>query len=96
MSRHWNRAVLFAGLIGVGSHSAAAQDSVRAATYVPALASLLNRPTSELRTLVERFTIDIKDLNRRWPVDYSPAQMGTFRGFQAAWQTGSARWISKS
>lgn len=54
--------------------------------YVPPLATLLDRPASELRTMVERVALDSRDLNRRWPVDYSPAQLETFRGFYTAWQ----------
>ena len=56
------------------------------AAYVPSLSDLLNRRTSELRDLVERFAIDGRDLNRRWPVDYSVAQTAALRGFQTAWQ----------
>jgi uncharacterized protein (DUF885 family) len=64
----------------------AAQDPAPVATYVPPLSDLLGRRTSELRDLVERYSIDGNDLNRRWPVDYSPAQTAAFRGFHAAWQ----------
>ncbi len=63
----------------------AAQQPASAA-YVPPLSTLLNRPSSELRTMVERVALDARDLNRRWPVDYSPAQVGAFRGFYEAWQ----------
>jgi uncharacterized protein (DUF885 family) len=57
-----------------------------AAAYVPPLATLMNRPVSELRELVDRVAIDGRDLNRRWPVDYSSAQLGTLRQFYTAWQ----------
>jgi uncharacterized protein (DUF885 family) len=65
----------------------AAQDPAPAAAYVPPISDLLGRRTSELRDLVERFNLDGRDLNRRWPVDYSPAQITAFRGFQTAWRT---------
>lgn len=54
--------------------------------YVPALATLLNRPASELRTMVERVQLDTRDLTRRWPVAYSSARQAAFRGFLTAWQ----------
>jgi len=63
-----------------------AQDPPQAAAYVPPLSDLLGRRTSELRDLVERVQIDARNLNRRWPVDYSSAQTAAFRGFHSAWQ----------
>ena len=65
----------------------AAQNPAPVASYVPPLADLLGRRTSELRDLIERYGIDTRDLNRRWPVDYSPAQTAAFRGFHTAWRT---------
>ena len=56
------------------------------ARYVPPLSTMLNRPSSELRTVVERYQMDSRDLNRRWPVEYAPARVAAFRGFLAAWQ----------
>jgi uncharacterized protein (DUF885 family) len=53
--------------------------------YVPALAGLMNRPTSELRDLVERESADARDLRRRWPVEYSPARHAALGGFYRAW-----------
>ncbi|HEU5219304.1 MAG TPA: DUF885 family protein [Gemmatimonadales bacterium] len=64
-----------------------AQTPSGAAAYVPPLATLLGRPTSELGTMVTRVALDARDLNRRWPVDYSPAQVEAFRGFYSAWQS---------
>jgi uncharacterized protein (DUF885 family) len=57
------------------------------AAYVPALSTLLNRPASELRTMVERVQVDSRNLSRRWPVEYSAAQLAAFRGFLGAWQS---------
>jgi len=67
--------------------AASAQEPAPAAAYVPPLATLLNRPASELRDLVDRVAIDRRDLGRRWPVNYSTAQLGVFRGFYTAWQS---------
>ncbi len=71
---------------GIAPAGAAGQEPSRAAAYVPPLASLLHRPASELRTVVERVALDARDLSRRWPVDYSPGQLEALRGFYAAWQ----------
>lgn len=73
-------------LAAILTSTAAAQQSPPA-SYVPPLSGLLNRPTSELRDLVERVAIDGRDLSRRWPGDYSPAQLTAFRGFYTAWQS---------
>lgn len=70
---------------GLASARAATQQSPPQA-YVPALSTLINRPTSELRDLVDRVSLDSRDLGRRWPTDYSPAQLTAFRGFYSAWQ----------
>jgi uncharacterized protein (DUF885 family) len=74
-------------IFGVFVSAAAAQEPARAAAYVPPLSTLLNRPTSELRDLVDRVTLDGRDLNRRWPVAYSPARLKMFQGFHTAWQS---------
>jgi uncharacterized protein (DUF885 family) len=71
--------------LGVAAVPLTAQEAPYAG-YVPALSTLLNRPASELRTLVERVQLDTRNLNRRWPVEYSPARLAVFRGFLTAWQ----------
>ncbi len=54
-------------------------------SYVPALDSLVARPSSELRDVVERFTTDRGALLRRWDIAYSPARRAVERDFYAAW-----------
>jgi hypothetical protein len=84
--RIWGRRLLVAVAVAAVPLPVLGQEPAAAAGYVPTLADLLNRRTSELRTMVERVALDAGDLNRRWPVDYSPVQLQTFRGFYAAWQ----------
>ena len=48
-----------------------AQGPAESDKYVPPLSDLLGRRTSELRDLVERVNVDLRNLNRRWPVGYS-------------------------
>lgn len=86
MSYRPGRSLCTAVIFGVFVSAAAAQEPSSAAAYVPPLATLLNRPTSELRDLVDRVTLDRRDLNRRWPVAYSSARLSVFRGFHTAWQ----------
>ena len=62
-------------------------DAPAVAAYIPPLSDLLGRRTSELRDLVERFAIDERDLNRRWPVSYSPARTGALRAFHTTWRS---------
>lgn len=63
-----------------------AQGPAESGKYVPPLSDLLGRSTSELRDLVERVNVDLRNLNRRWPVGYSPARSGVLRGFHSAWK----------
>ena len=63
-----------------------AQGPAESGKYVPPLSDLLNRRTSELRDLVERVNIDLRNLNRRWPVGYSPARSAVLSGFHSAWR----------
>ena len=77
--------IKIAVLLALVAPVAAAQQAPSAA-YVPPLATLMGRPTSELSTMVDRVGLDARDLNRRWPVDYSPAQTEAIRGFYAAWR----------
>lgn len=79
-------ALLKSAVLLVLAASVAAAQPPPSAAYVPPLASVMGRPTSELSTMVERVALDARDLNRRWPLDYSPGQVGAFRGFYAAWQ----------
>ena len=64
-----------------------AQNGSSAASYVPPLAEVMNRRSSELRDLIERVDTDRRDLGRRWPVGYSPARTGAFRAFYSAWDS---------
>ncbi len=86
MLRYSRRRLLIAVLTAFVALPVAAQTPAPVASYVPPLSDLLDRRTSELRDLVERADIDGRDLNRRWPVDYSPAQTAAFRGFHTAWR----------
>ena len=63
-----------------------AQGPAESGRYVPPLSDLLGRRTSELRDLVERVDVDLRNLNRRWPVGYSPARSAVLRGFHSAWK----------
>jgi uncharacterized protein (DUF885 family) len=54
---------------------------------VPDLVAMLNRPTSELAPVLERWTSDRAALGRRYSVDYSPAARDRFRQFQQGWLT---------
>lgn len=87
MHRIWGRCLLAAGLVATVTGPAAGQDSAHVASYVPPLATLLHRPTSELRDLVDRVATDSRDLGRRYDIDYSPARFTVFRSFDAAWLT---------
>ena len=81
------RSLLLSGLAaGLHATGPLAGQQAPSTAYVPPLASMLNRPTSELRTVVQRFQIDSRDLGRRWPVEYSAARAAAFRGFLTAWQ----------
>ncbi|HEV8197683.1 MAG TPA: DUF885 family protein [Gemmatimonadales bacterium] len=86
MLRHWSRRLLVAAVTVATPGLLLGQEPSGAAAYVPPLATLLNRPTSELQAMVERVTVDAGDLDRRWPVGYSAARSQAFRGFYAAWQ----------
>jgi hypothetical protein len=52
---------------------------------VPDLATMLNRPTSELAPVIERWNSDRSALGRRHSVDYSPIVRERFRTFHAGW-----------
>jgi uncharacterized protein (DUF885 family) len=80
-----SRHCLLAALLLCAAAPARAQNGNPAAAYVPPLADLINRPTSELRDLIQRVETDYRNLNRRWPVTYSPARTTTLRGFYTAW-----------
>src|SRR5688500_12084085 len=85
---HLVRSLLWSSVLLTGAVAAVpAQGPAESARYVPPLSDLLNRRTSELRDLVERVDIDLRNLNRRWPVGYSPARAGVLRGFHSAWRT---------
>ncbi len=55
--------------------------------YVPDLAPLVSQTASELREVVERYSLDRAGLMRRYSVEYSPVRRETMREFYKAWQT---------
>jgi uncharacterized protein (DUF885 family) len=83
---HSGRLLISVAAWSVLATTAVAQEPAKPAAYVPPLATLVNRPTSELRDLVDRVSIDARNLGRRWPVAYSPVRQSAFRGFYTAWQ----------
>jgi len=86
VSHRSGRSLCIAVAWSVLAAAASAQKPAPPAAYVPPLATLLNRPASELRDLVERVSLDGRDLGRRWPVEYSPVRLSAFGGFYVAWQ----------
>jgi uncharacterized protein (DUF885 family) len=54
---------------------------------VPPLAMLVNQTTSELTSVVERYTLDRAALGRRYDADQSPAQRQRMRAFYDEWRT---------
>ena len=92
----------------VATSTAGAQDSLSRAAMasVPSLASLVNRPTSELAEVVNRYAADRQSLGRRYDAEDSPDQRARMRAFYAAWrarlreldfdrltQEGKADWV---
>jgi hypothetical protein len=80
------RPVIAAVLVGLAAVPVSVAQQSPPQAYVPPLATLMNRPASELAIMVRRVALDASDLGRRWPVDYSPGQREAFRGFYSAWQ----------
>jgi hypothetical protein len=54
---------------------------------VPPLATLVNRTSSELADVVERFAADQQSLGRRYDANESPAQRRRMRAFYSGWRT---------
>ena len=68
-----------AGLVGTES------PVIDPITTVPRLDELIDRPTSELRDVVERFTTDRRSLERRYDAPGSPDQRRRMRAFYEGW-----------
>lgn len=73
---------------------AAAQQAPKAAPLkvdplaaVPTLGVLVDRPTSDLAPVIERFSADQQSLNRRYDATDSPDQRRRMRAFAVAWRT---------
>jgi len=54
---------------------------------VPALSTLINRTSSELADVVERFAADQQSLGRRYDANESPAQRRRMRAFYTGWRS---------
>lgn len=57
-----------------------------AQTSIPSVQSLLTRPSSELAQAVDRFSLDLGALSRRYDADESPAQRQRMREFYDGWR----------
>ncbi len=100
MDCRWNApaarlAACTAALLIIGPGSLAAQDATATATAMdgwaadpPVLSALVEyaRNESELRVVLERYRLDLAALNRRYPVDYSPARQARLNEFYDGWQ----------
>jgi uncharacterized protein (DUF885 family) len=51
----------------------------------------LKRPESEMRSVIERYTVDRASLTRSYPVPLSPARQSRFRQFYTDWLTSLAK-----
>ena len=98
MERQWNAATArlaactAALLIGPGSLSAQDPASTAAATDgwaadPPVLSALVDhaRNESELRVVWDRYRLDLAALQRRYPIDYSPARQARLERFYGGW-----------
>ncbi|HEY3383703.1 MAG TPA: DUF885 family protein [Vicinamibacterales bacterium] len=56
-------------------------------SYVVDSRALASASTSELRTLVDRFTLDREAINRSWDTPYSPERAVRLKAFLAGWRT---------
>ena len=54
---------------------------------VPALSTIINRTSSELADVVERFSADQQSLGRRYDANESPDQRRRMRDFYSGWRT---------
>jgi uncharacterized protein (DUF885 family) len=98
MDRHWNALVarLAAGaavLLIMVPAGLTAQESTPSATDgwaadPPVLSALVEhaRNESELRVVLERYSLDLAALNRRYPIEYSPVRQARLDEFYRAWQ----------
>ncbi len=58
---------------------------------VPDLKTLVSRPASELRDVLERYSVDRSALRRRHDVEHSPARRERFRAFYTEWRAALAQ-----
>jgi uncharacterized protein (DUF885 family) len=100
MDCQWNAAAArlaacTAALVIVGPGSLAAQDVASTATAMdgwaadpPLLSALVEyaRNESELRVVLERYRLDLAALNRRYPIEHSPARQARLDEFYGGWQ----------
>ena len=83
-----NRSVVLSSLIFVCAAGAGAQaTTTRAQDSIPNLAALVNRPVSELAPVVDRFSSDLRSMGRRYDADDSPVQRRRMREFYTGWNT---------
>ncbi|HEX2722511.1 MAG TPA: DUF885 family protein [Gemmatimonadaceae bacterium] len=80
-------AFILSSFILVCASSGGAQPGSAARDSVPNLAALINRASSELAPIVDRFANDSYSLGRRYDADDSPAQRQRMRSFYTGWQT---------
>jgi uncharacterized protein (DUF885 family) len=100
MDCHWSGfagrlAACMAALLIVGPGSLASQDAASTAAAMdgwaddpPSLTALVEHAQneSELRNVLDRYRLDLAALNRRYPIDYSPARRARLDKFYGGWQ----------
>jgi len=70
--------------------SGGTQPKERGATEVPDLRDL-EPPSSEMRGIIERYTVDRGSLNRSYPVEMSPARQARLKQFYSEWLAALSR-----
>jgi uncharacterized protein (DUF885 family) len=76
--------LLFAATKAASAQAPSAQVNVDS-SGVPSLTALVARSTSELASVVDRFSTDIASISRRYDASDSPAQRGRMREFYSIW-----------
>jgi uncharacterized protein (DUF885 family) len=89
-------AAWMAALLIIGPRYAAAQDVAPTVPAIgdgwaadpPVLSALVGHAQneSELRLVMDRYNLDLAALNRRYPIDYSPARHARLDEFYSGWQ----------
>ncbi len=98
MERQWNaaaaRLVAYIAAVLIGPGSLSAQDAASTAVTTdgwaadpPVLSALVEhaRNESELRVVWDRYRLDLAALQRRYPIDYSPARQARLEKFYGGW-----------